>query len=210
MNKKYILIGAAVLLLMLSAQQALAQSPAGKIEVGAQFTLLKVNASGDQNGPFAIFNDVEDTLAGGGIRIGYNLTSHLSVEAEGNIFKRPSEVDGRRSQGLFGVKYGKRGEKLGVFAKFRPGFMRFDHTFGFVRESSINLDTRTNIYLAMDAGGVVEVYPTRRSIIRFDFGDTIVRYTNRHIKGFETGAIPILKANTTSNFQFGVGFGFRF
>jgi hypothetical protein len=37
-----------------------------------------------------------------------------------------------------------------------------------------------------------------------------VRFTNRQIEGFETGAIPILKTNYGHNFQFSAGMGFQF
>lgn len=208
MNKKFFLIGAALLFLFLNAQNMFAQSPARKAEIGAQFTLL--NVSSDQEGQFPLPNDIQDTLLGGGIRLGYYIINNLAVEAEGNIFKRPSDLKGRRSEGLFGIKWGRRSERAGVFAKVRPGFMRFDNILTFVRSPLNNVQQKTNVYFALDVGGVVEVYPTRRSMIRFDFGDTIVRFTNRQIEGFEPGAIPILKTTYAHYFQFSAGMGFRF
>jgi hypothetical protein len=78
---------------------------------------------------FALPDDIDDTLAGGGIRLGYNITDKLSVEGEGNIFKLLSDPEGRRSKRLFGIKWGKRNENAGLCAKARPGFMRFDPNF---------------------------------------------------------------------------------
>ena len=208
MSKRAFLIGAVLLFLFLNVQQTFSQSLSRKAEIGGQFVLLKV--SDDPGEQFPAPNDIEDTLVGGGIRFGYNISNSLAIEAEGNIFKRPSDREGRRSQGLFGVKWGKRNEKSGIFAKVRPGFMRFDRSFSFVRSGGNNTQDKTNVYLALDIGAVVEFYTSRRSIIRLDFGDTIVRYTNRQIEGFEPGAIPIVKTNYGHNFQFSVGVGFRF
>jgi hypothetical protein len=91
----------------------------------------------------------------GGIRLGYNLGKSLSVEAEGNIFARPSGREGRRSQGLFGIKWGKANQKAGIFGKVRPGFMRFDRIQSFVRSPLTNVEDKTNIYFALDVGAVV-------------------------------------------------------
>ena len=60
---------------------------------------------------------------------------------------------------------------------------------------------------ALDAGGVLELYPSSRTIVRFDAGDTIVR-----IRNATAGVIgnPTTTTDTTHNFQFSVGFGYRF
>ena len=208
MTKKSILAITALSLLILNTQYSFAQSRTRKVEVGAQFTFLRV--SNDQEGEFALPSDIEDTLIGGGVRLGYNITNDFTVEAEGNLFRRPSDMEGRRSQGVFGIKWGRAGEKAGVFGKIRPGFMRFDRILSFVRSPVTNLENKTNVYFALDVGAVIEAYPSSRSIIRFDVGDTIVRFTNRRIEGFEPGAIPILKTNYGHNFQFSAGVGFRF
>jgi hypothetical protein len=61
--------------------------------------------------------------------------------------------------------------------------------------------------LAVDVGGVLELYPSRRAIVRLDAGDTIVR-----IRNATAGVIgaPAVTTDTTHNFQFSVGFGYRF
>ena len=209
----------AVVLLLLHGvliERASAQSPTKGIEIGAQFTLVKL--TDDQSAQFPLFR-INDTLIGGGIRIGYNLTRNFTLEAEGNLFKREGETNffgqtssakHRRSEGLFGAKYGKRGDRIGVFGKVRPGFVRFDGIDVFERSPSSNVEIKNNVYFALDAGAVIEVYPTSRAIVRFDFGDTIIRYTNRRISGFKPGAIPILKTHHGHNAQFSLGIGFRF
>ena len=70
---------------------------------------------------------------------------------------------------------------------------------------------------AIDLGGVFEFYPTKRTIIRFDAGDTIVRLPARNVAAFQTNTASALNlvvisapAETRNHFQAGVGFGFRF
>ena len=189
---------------------------APKVEVGVQFSSLGINESGTTN------------EAGGGGRVTYNLTDNVALEAQFDFFPdnnrfRGSRVGGRIAQGLFGVKAGKRFEKFGIFGKARPGFTSFsagrreavflapspDPGIG----SFIGFKQRRETNFATDVGAVLEFYPTRRIVTRFDAGDTIIRY------GGTTGAIfdrtgivgqyPI-SGETRHNFQFSAGIGFRF
>jgi hypothetical protein len=67
---------------------------------------------------------------------------------------------------------------------------------------------------------VIELYPTKRTIIRFDAGDTIIRLGARNIAATQVPApgslAPIrlvvipASAETTHNFQGSIGVGFRF
>ena len=59
----------------------------------------------------------------------------------------------------------------------------------------------------MDAGAVMEFYPTPRAIVRFDAGDTVVR--TRNATGGVLGS-PRSSTHTTHNFQASIGFGYRF
>lgn len=193
--------------LSLLNQPAFAQSASRTVELGAQFTTTRIS---DTEMPNGFFRDISNTLIGGGVRIGYNLSQRIAVEAEGNIFRRPSTNQGRRSQGLFGIKTGKRYERVGLFGKARPGFMRFDRTFAFKSAGPISLDIKDNTYLALDLGGVVELYPSQRTIIRFDLGDAIIRYSNRRVRNLQPGGIGDLDTYYGHNLQFGVGVGIRF
>jgi hypothetical protein len=71
--------------------------------------------------------------------------------------------------------------------------------------------------LALDIGGVLEFYPTRRVVTRFDFGDTIIRYGATTINSIDGPAggpfvtTPItINGETRHSFQFSAGVGFRF
>lgn len=180
-----------------------------RFEVGAQFTSL--TTSGDQ--------------AGFGGRFTVNLNRNVALEAEGNFFPRET-FTGRTTQGLFGVKIGKRYEKFGVFGKARPGFVRrsagrYEY---FLRPNAVVGDpfpfdfrTRAETSFALDAGGVFEFYPTKKIVTRFDFGDTIIITPARTVQvpSFVNGNTPAIQSfrlstRTTHNFQFSAGVGFRF
>ncbi|HEV2705625.1 MAG TPA: hypothetical protein VGV59_06845 [Pyrinomonadaceae bacterium] len=191
-----------------------------KVEVGAQFSSLSLGRID--------FLDSE-TKAGFGGRITFNLNRSLALEAEGNFFPRQepqaSARGGRALQGLFGVKAGKRFERFGVYGKARPGFVHFTDAINEISSTSAVLDGETfffpelrtggKTHFAVDVGGVLELYHTRRVLTRFDFGDTIIRYGERPGAFFTglPGEPPIIftrPATTRHNFQFSAGVSFRF
>jgi hypothetical protein len=62
----------------------------------------------------------------------------------------------------------------------------------------------------MDLGGVLEFYPSRRIVTRFDGGDTMIRY---HRAALPFGISPttiVIPAETIHSFEFSAGVGFRF
>jgi hypothetical protein len=226
-------------LLAFGSSEARAQSDEKKFEVGGQFSLLN---SETRTVTVAVLpclvppcpttitsTQGHATDYGIGGRLGYDFSKHFALEAEGNFFPRDRDMEGgRKIQGLFGVKTGKRFERVGVFAKARSGFVRFekgDYRFGpggcvTVFPPPITCFqpvARTDF--AMDLGGVIELYPSRHTIIRFDAGDTIIRLGARNVAAtqpaipaaspFHLVVIPV-SAETTHNLQASVGFGFRF
>lgn len=68
----------------------------------------------------------DDTSAGIGARVTYNLNRSIAAEAEVNFFPQKQLIlvaEGSAIQAQFGVKAGKRFEKFGLFGKVRPGFL---------------------------------------------------------------------------------------
>jgi hypothetical protein len=182
----FFVLTASALLLMVPTQNAQAQSRSRsetpKVEVGAQYTLLR-------------FTDADQTDSGVGGRVTYNASDNFSLESEINFFPQErvnfanlSSLNSRRMQGLFGAKYGVRSEKFGIFGKIRPGFVRFS-------EGSSPIGSAATEF-ALDIGGVFEIYPTRPVALRFDVGNTIIRFGARD--------------NTSNNLQFSSGVAFRF
>jgi hypothetical protein len=188
----FIVLAAAALLLTVTAQNAQAQSSeTPKMEIGVQYTLLRLR-------------DFDTTDNGVGTRVTYNIGSPLSIEGEFNYFpqSRPNfatvaSVDSKRSQGLFGVKYGLRSENFGIFSKIRPGFIRFSQGTPIPLAPGATSDTE----FALDFGGVFEYYPKRSISFRIDIGDTLIRFSNPNL---------VTDPTFRHNLQIGTGVAFRF
>lgn len=218
---KKILLASAALMLALSFchVQARAQAAASasddlpKYEVGFHFTSLTYNNA--------------HTEPGLGARFTYNFNKSIALEAEGDVLPHNARAfflnGGRAAEGFFGIKIGKRREKYGIFAKARPGLITFTQgRFDYVANGSgtvvpFDIHTERTTNFAMDVGGVLELYPTKRIVTRFDLGDTIIRYgaTTFNTIEFPASGPPVIVPFTvpthrTHNFQFTAGIGFRF
>jgi len=180
----------------------IAQSEEQKVEVGAQFSVL-----GRGTGPF--FDRA--TSIGGGGRLTFNLTRYLALEGELNYFPGAGFNDVRRFQGQFGVKSGLRFDRFGVFGKVRPGFVNTKSeilVFCILGPCPPIVEKDTGF--SMDLGGVVEFYPSRRTTVRFDVGDTIIN--RREPLYFPVDGFFALPTSNfaTHNLQLSAGVGFRF
>jgi hypothetical protein len=190
-----------------------------RVEVGVQFTSLSKKGDGDRNGFGGRFGYDFATFGSGK----YVATAEAEINfLPGNRFVGFSSValgsrrNGRVLQGFFGAKVGRKFDKFGVFAKVRPGFVQYSkgkqNITGTTSNPGLTTDSETNA--ALDVGGVLEFYPTKRITTRFDVGDTIVRFGQRNATGFDffnQRFIPIvLGSETKHNFQFSAGIGFRF
>jgi len=205
-----------VVVICLIQLQALAQSEElPKFEVAAEFTTLEREGFSQRR-----------TEPGFGGRLTYNLNEKFAIEGAGYFFPKrcfQCRNAGNMTQGFAGVKYGKRFEKWGIFAKARPGVVSFSQgTFDVVPTGSpfipIELEFNRLTTFAMDVGGVVEFYPSKRIVTRFDFGDTIFHFKRRNLNTIAldpvtnaiTPSIIPLPARTSNNFQFITSVGYRF
>jgi hypothetical protein len=189
-----------------------------KFELGAQFTSITKPSNGG-------------TEPGFGGRLTFNLNRSVALEAVGNFFPHHcyycsggvtfGDNSGNITQGLFGVKAGKRFQKWGLFAKARPGVVSFsqgDSQFVLNTLSGFSVVQNRATHFATDLGGVVEFYPSKRLVTRFEAGDTLIHYGQRqtNILTFNptTGApglIPFtVRSEIRHNFQFAAGVGWRF
>jgi hypothetical protein len=172
-----------------------------KAEVGAVYTGINLKGFGE-------------TVNGVGGRFVYNINSHLAVDGEASFFPEihfGNNQVGQKVQLFIGGKAGVRSRYVGVFVKARPGVMSIGEvTSGFScgRTGFGTICRPRHNNFALDLGVVGEFYPSSRTIIRFDAGDTIVR--------MRTATAGVLFMNssitsrTTQNFQFSVGLGYRF
>ena len=206
MNRTQFLI--ALIGLLLVQSQVVAQTPElPKYEVAAEFTSM------DRD------NFTGGAEAGLGARFTFNLNKTFSIETAAYHFPRTCftcEHNGTVTEVFGGLKAGKRFEKFGIFGKARPGIISFsdgltvediDPTFGF----PLYHPDRKN-YFSIDVGGVLEFYPSARIVTRFDGGDTLIRYRSVELPGpFLLGGPNFqVPGETTHNFQFSAGVGFRF
>jgi hypothetical protein len=169
-----------------------------------------VSAQHVELGGFATFIDmdnVDQAPWGGGGRFGVEILPFATLEAEVGVFPGEQRVTGPFTQVLGGVKLGGRARGYGLFAKLRPGFVRFEDDFiapgvaciAVVPTPEACLADRLNF--ALDFGSVVEIYPSDRLIIRVDIGTTNIWYGTRGEDGSSRNA---------GNFQLSLGGGVRF
>ena len=209
-----IAIGISLLLSPLNARAQSADPP--KYEVAADFTSLTLAS--------------RETYPGLGGRFTYNLNKHVALEAAG--YFSPGKCDscggtvtGKITEGLFGVKAGKRFEKWGLFGKARPGFINFSKgAFDIVQTGAggpfpFRFEVHSQTNFALDLGGVLEFYPSKKIVVRFDAGDTLIHYPRRTSNFLAPdpanpgGALLVpftTPAYTSHSLQFIGGVGFRF
>ncbi|MBC7796253.1 MAG: hypothetical protein H7Z37_05240 [Pyrinomonadaceae bacterium] len=172
-----------------------------RYEIGAQFASL--NSDGDNRNGF-------------GGRFTVNINRNIALETEGNFFPGKN-FDGRAVQFVAGVKAGKRFSKFGIFGKARPGaYYTSDGDFRLVETgipNSFRGVSSGKTSLAFDVGGVLEFYPSKRIVTRFEAGDFITRSGGRTVQSVQNGVLVdvfTFPTRTNQYFQFNAGIGFRF
>jgi Outer membrane protein beta-barrel domain len=154
-----------------------AQSETPKIEAGVLISSLAGGRIGDRGN------------VGGGGRVTFNLTKALALEGELIYFPSTGFDNVRIFQGQFGVKSGWRFKRFGVFGKVRPGFIDTKRDFqpsciiqpicppnqvcAPIFPSFCSSFTIADTGFSLDVGGVAELYPSKRIVVRLDVGDTI-------------------------------------
>jgi len=217
-KRRVFAVAATILFFSLGVRYASAQSEKLRFEAGAQALLIRID-----NEPFCFACPDKRTELGFGGRFAYNITNYVALEGEVDFFPRRYEAvitpvnGGRIIEGLFGVKSGKRFPKIGIFGKARPGFLRYTRAETKIEFPNGNGPVPGNRFgiafggvnhFAVDLGGVVELYPSRRTVVRFDAGDTVVRYAN--IPVFLGNGQLVMETRHLNSLQVSVGFGFRF
>ena len=157
--------------------------------------------------------DTTDTGVGG--RVGWRAVDALGAEAEMTFYPRQfpstgSAFSSRRIEGLFGLTVGPRIAGVRPFAKLRPGFVRFRGQptvciLIFPPPLSCELDGRT--VFALDIGGGVELFASRRTAVRIDAGDRMLKYPG---PSFRPGIGVSQNDFYSHDFRFSAGAGIRF
>lgn len=185
---------------------AFAQSDHDRWEAGGQLSFVKQGA----------LSNARDYGFGG--RIAYLPLRYIAFEAEVNFY--PKAVDSglgsisltrNRMEALSGVKGGLRFDKTGIFGKLRPGLMRYGESSEPLMYPAIYppvlamLISTGRTSFALDLGGVFEFYPSRKTLLRLDISDLMVRFPAAHYSS------EVFNDDfNIHNFRLGIGFGYRF
>jgi hypothetical protein len=184
----------------------------GKLEFGPQFTTLILRRQ--------TFLDGVRSEPGVGGFASYRIFRFLYADSSLAYFLRDTKSvgvqdGGRIFQGFLGVKGGIRRDHFGLFAKLRPGFQHFPHTLTGYQAAAPGSLNVVPMYgsitaVALDLGGVIEVYLPKRSLLRFDAGDSHPYYPDVRIK-FPDGSSVLYRGGAQRHsIQLTVGYGWRF
>jgi hypothetical protein len=175
-------------------------SAAWRFAAGAQYSLLTSERGLDT---------VRDESGLGGF-FTWNFSKYFALDSSATFFPRKIHIadfqqGGRMFQALAGIRGGVRRGRIGVFAKFRPGIQRYSLT----EQNQITFQDSPFTDVAFDIGGIIEVYTSRRTLLRFDAGNTSIYYRAKDIP-LDNGQLFHAPAFTNNTIQITAGFGFRF
>jgi hypothetical protein len=184
-----------------------------RLEFGPQFTTFIVERESSLDGV--------RTEPGIGGFASYNFFPFFDADAAVNFFPRGTKSSGVHDggdifQGLFGIKGGIRRDRVGIFGKVRPGFNSYSRAITGVSQISAGppplfknlFDRSTNFVL--DLGGVVELYPTRHTTLRFDLGDTHIYFATKSFVSSTGSVISIPGGQRRHSIELSIGYAWRF
>ena len=174
----------------------------------------QTNKQDDQNTPRFEFGGQLYSLgiseavgnAGAGGRFTYNLNSYFALDSELNasLYVGDETIGVTGALGFAGVKVGRRFNNLGIFAKARPGF-----TTSFSRQTGPTFfDSERVTKPAFDLGVVLEYYPSKHSVVRFDASDVIIGFGDDLIE--EVRCPCPRRLGTKHGLYLSIGYAFRF
>ena len=180
---------------------------AERFELGAQFTSLS----------FTWIDGVDhsSTELGFGLFSSYHVWQFLYLDAAVNFFPKDEQTTGpndggRILQGFFGTKTGFQGQRFGLFAKVRPGFMSYSNSLtGVTLTSPMSFRYARATDFALDVGAVAEYYWSRHAALRLDVGDSLMYNSPRPFNFNGTVSYPPVPARRNS-LQVAIGFAIRF
>lgn len=179
-------------------RQAHAQATAPATEIGGHVVVLHL--PGNVQG-------FDTTAAGGGIGATFFLSLSLGIDGEVDFLSDVNSVgfviDSPAVLALAGVRWGWRGDRIGVFARVRPGLLYFTEDLDPRVMFVVPPPAPDNPHAALDVGAGFEVLLAPRAVVRIDAGQTIVRFRYR---GLGQDPIRFTKGNTQVN----LGVRFRF
>jgi hypothetical protein len=202
LNRARTIVIVSLLLVVTDVRAQKQHSP--RIEVGPELNqiYLPVNPVGSVSYPIAL----------GGI-FSFNVNHFVGVDSSLTVTPNSPGVKtdfagGRLTQFSAGVRVGMAKRRFAMYGKLRPGIASFGSVVKLVDLVSGQFIFGRLTEPSLDVGGIIETSLTRRFALRYEAGDTLIHYRTRPV--FTGAPAPLSRGQVTSNFQFGVGFMFRF
>ncbi len=156
------------------------------------------------------------TLSGFGGYATYRFWRVLYFDS--NVLYFPQDTHGTTNvyggpvwQGVFGLTGGIRRNHFGFFGKVRPGFQSYAQALEAIEtqpSGSIEYTYGRSTNFALDLGGIVEFYPTERSTLRIEAGDSHIFFSPHTVNVNGTSLRYDLGMHHTIQFVFGYGWRF--
>ena len=150
--------------------------------------------------------------SGAGAWLSWNFSRWVSLD--GAAFYEPKrdgfifpQDGGTTTDVLAGLKAGIRRDRLGYFLKVRPGVIQFSRTNDLDIPPRVYWEKTTDF--AIDGGGVVEVYPSRHTLLRAEAGNTFIHYHAAEVT-VEPGGVEHYSPARRSSILILFGGGIRF
>jgi hypothetical protein len=180
----------------------------GNWEIGPLFTTMVSLREGLQNG-------VRTDLGLGGY-VSRRIWGVFYFDSDVLYFPANRAIGGAHDggevlQGLFGIKGGIRRNHVGFFGKVRPGFNSYSQAvtaYDYTGSAPIYGYGRSTNFV-LDLGGIVEFYPTEKSTLRVEAGDTHIYYGTRNVD-VNGISVPFPGNGLKHSIEFMVGYGWRF
>ena len=181
----------------------------GNWDVGPLFSTLTISREGLENNV-----RTEPGLGGYG---SYRLYGPFYLDGDLLYFPTGTSSSGPHDggtilEGLLGIKGGIRRNRFGIFGKVHPGFNSYSQALTGI--TNLNTTSLTYTYarstnFVLDLGGIVEFYPTERSTLRIEVGDTHILFNTRDVNvGGTIETFP--GGGLQHSIQLIVGYGWRF
>ena len=197
----------AISLFALTPRAARAQdfADSAKWEIGGHYATLNLPSQCTTSSGCQTLNN------GFGGNLTYNFSSWLGIDTEMNFFGANGDQSsatpvGRVTEGLFGFRLGPTTRRWGLYSVVRPGFVNFGNITARIAyqvpgssDPVAMLGLTNATFFAFNYGEAIEYRPIKHAALRFDIGDTIVKYpgstigTPLHQHNFEISEAIIIR-----------------
>jgi hypothetical protein len=120
---------------------------------------------------------------------------------------KTSFAGGHLTQLALGARAGFTWHRVRIYGKLRPGAANFSNVITRVNPGPpVAFQFGRLTAFSLDAGAIMQIDLLKRFSLRYEAGDTMIRYPQRTV----VVGLPPSPPETTHNFEFGIGFMFHF